>query len=74
MQKPTKPARYAYAIRWIAHNDEPTERDPKRIADLISVLLVADLFGIYENEVAEDVAAERERITQSEVELSHHVV
>jgi hypothetical protein len=38
-------ASYRDAIRWIAENDEGGETDPEVIADMITALLVADLFG-----------------------------
>jgi hypothetical protein len=40
------------AVRWIAENDEPTELDPFVIAEQISVLLVADVWGKDPGEIA----------------------
>jgi len=51
--------RYSDAIRWIAVNDEPTVGDPFDMADLISVLLVADISGRTPLRVARDVIANR---------------
>lgn len=34
------------AARWIAENDEPTFTDEVKVAELISVQLVADVFGV----------------------------
>jgi hypothetical protein len=55
-----KRAGYREAVQWIAHNDEPGEHDVETMADLVSVLLVADLFGKPADEVARDVVRARE--------------
>lgn len=49
------------AVHWIAHNDEPLETDAEEIASLVSVKLVADLFGLTDEEVAKRVARERRK-------------
>ena len=54
----TRPS-YREAIRWIAENDEPLIRDTNEIAEFISVMLTADLFGVSPNRVAADVAKRR---------------
>lgn len=46
---------YRFGVEWIALNDEPSEMDPEEVAPLISVALLADLFGKTTAEVAEDV-------------------
>ena len=54
-------ASYRAAIGWIALNDEPIERDPAVIAELISAVLVADIFGVEPERVGADVARLREQ-------------
>jgi hypothetical protein len=50
---------YKAAIHWIALNDEPSDLNPDSIAEYISTLLVADLFGKPADKVAKDVAKVR---------------
>lgn len=57
----TKRASIKEAVFWIAHNDEPGETEAEEIAGLISVKLVADLFGLTDEEVAKRVARERRK-------------
>lgn len=45
-----------FGIEWIALNDEPDEIDARVIADQISVMLLADLFGKDPEDVADDIA------------------
>lgn len=52
--------RYAGAIKWIAVNDEPAARY-EQLIDLISVVLVADLFGVEAAKVAADVERYRNK-------------
>ena len=47
------------AIRWIADNDESGELDIEVMETLISVLLVADLFGKTPTEIATRVVKVR---------------
>ena len=47
------------AIEWIALNDESGEMDIEIISQMISVLLVADLFGKEPKAVATRIYAER---------------
>ncbi|MEM1375851.1 MAG: hypothetical protein AAGG69_00535 [Pseudomonadota bacterium] len=47
------------AIEWIAENDETMQEDPEAMADLISVSLVADLFGKPNREIANKVISKR---------------
>lgn len=47
--------KYAAAIAWIGENDEPTCRDSGEIADQLTVLLVADVFGHSAGIVTNDV-------------------
>lgn len=51
----SRKAEYRKAIEWIAGNDEPGVMDWIEIVDLISVVMVADLFKVSANEVAKDV-------------------
>jgi len=51
--------RYTDAIEWIALNDEPTYLEVDAIKSLISVCLVADLFGKTTELVASDVSLYR---------------
>jgi len=46
---------YRYGVAWIALNDDPLETDPEAISGLISVLLLADLFSVEPERVAQDV-------------------
>lgn len=48
-------ASYKNAIAWIADNDETGEMDIEVISTLISVVLVADVWGKSAQKVAEDV-------------------
>ena len=50
---------YRAAVQWIADNDETAETDVRELALLISVSLVADLFGKHVDDVAKDVARAR---------------
>lgn len=50
-----------YAVRWIAENDESAETDAEVLSGLATVLLVADLFGKDEADVARRVAAFKSR-------------
>jgi hypothetical protein len=54
-------ASYRAGIRWIAENDETMERDRNVIRDLISVQLLADLFGKEDDDIAVDVLKYRSR-------------
>jgi len=56
---PAKRPSYREAVRWIADNDEPLETDLETIAEMISVQLIADLFGKDPEGVAVAVAIER---------------
>jgi hypothetical protein len=52
------------AVDSIAANDDPAETDPAAIAQLISVALVADLWGRETAEIARKVIACRKRWAQ----------
>lgn len=54
------------AIRWIAENDEPAELNAANMADLVSVLMVADLFGADPHDVAATVVTERKIARRAE--------
>ena len=57
----TKRASYREAVQWIAVNDEPGEKDVEVMQGMISVCLVADIFGADQAVVAKDVMRARER-------------
>jgi hypothetical protein len=53
---------YRYAIAWIAGNDEPGNEDalrPEVVREMLTVALVADLFGVTDVKVGQDVVAYR---------------
>ena len=52
--KLTRPT-FKSAIEWIAFNDEPGETDAKTTSELISVAIIADIFGTTVERVAADV-------------------
>lgn len=47
------------AIEWIAFNDEPKVFNQEEMSNLISVLLIADIFDISPELVAKKVIAKR---------------
>lgn len=53
---------YRAAVKWIAMNDEPTEHRVEEMERLISVALVADMFGAETARVARDVIHLRARV------------
>lgn len=53
--------KYERAVEWIAWNDEPSEREPTWIMDMISVQVIAGTFQKDPMQVAMDVSAYRER-------------
>lgn len=54
-------ASYTKGIEWIALNDEPGDMDPGSAGEYISSSLLADLFGVPQEKVGEDVVAYRLR-------------
>jgi hypothetical protein len=46
---------YREAVEWIAREDEPAEMNAEAVSGLVSVALVADLFGKEQIEVARAV-------------------
>jgi hypothetical protein len=53
---------YRNAVAWIALNDSPADNDPVEwLSGLVTVCLVADLFGVDQKEVAADVLRYREK-------------
>lgn len=46
---------YRSAVEWIAYNDEPMILDLRQIAELISVSLVSDVFGVEPVNVAKQI-------------------
>lgn len=51
----TRRPSYREAVIWIAENDEPASDDVAEMENLISVVLVAHLFGTPAHDVARDV-------------------
>ncbi len=61
--KPTQRASLRTAVEWIAVNDEPSFRsmeDVEELSGLISVVLVADLWGLDAGDVAVEVIRYRQ--------------
>jgi hypothetical protein len=59
-----KRASYREGVYWIAHNDAPGEADAhssEALKHYISVIMLADLFGVLPEKVAHDVVTERMR-------------
>jgi len=56
-----KRASYREATRWIALNDSPGDSDDD-VESLITVLLVADIFGVSTERVARDVLRVRRKM------------
>lgn len=56
-----KRASYREAVAWIAFNDEPSDRNPETVAEIISVVLIAELFGTTAERVAGDVIRFRDK-------------
>ena len=52
---------YRSAVEWIAYNDEPSIVDRKQIAELVSVCLVADVFGVEPINIAKEIILIRRR-------------
>lgn len=52
-------ASYLKGIDWIAANDEPTERNPVTVSEMISATLLAELFDKEPLEVGLDVVKAR---------------
>lgn len=50
-----KRASYRDGINVIAYNDEPSEMNPANLIGTISVMLLAELFGVSQEKVAQDV-------------------
>jgi hypothetical protein len=60
--KRMKRASYRHAVEWIALNDSPADNDPvDQLRGLVTVCLVADLFGVDQDKVAADVFTFREK-------------
>lgn len=59
----SKSTLYRKGVEWIALNDEPSELDQETVSNQISTLLLADLFGIHEIAVADDIIEVRENDT-----------
>lgn len=57
-----KRASYREGVEWIAHNDDWDPVTVKEVSTLISVVLLADLFGVAPERVAQDVVRSRLRI------------
>ena len=63
--KATRKPSYRVGVEWIAHNDEPGCMDVEEVGGMISVMLLADLFGKYTRHVAEDVIRARKRANKA---------
>jgi hypothetical protein len=59
MKKKTVKTLYDDAIWWIAHNDEPNERNLLVLEQMVTVYLIADTFDKCPGEVAKDVLAQK---------------
>lgn len=55
----TEMAKYSYAIQWIADNDDSDLGDPEDGTFIISICLIADLFGMDQHVVYADVCQRR---------------
>ena len=55
---------YKFGVNWIAQNDETGETDQGAVADLVSVMLLADLAGKTPEQVAKDVLKARKPVTK----------
>src|SRR5688572_11386642 len=60
-------AGYAQAIDWIAYNDETSETSVETLAQLISVMMVADLFDRSPEAVAQRVLDRRPHVLRAAV-------
>jgi len=56
-----KRASYRDAIDLIAFNDEPLEFDPENVLGMATVMLVANIFGVPQVRVAQDVVRLRKK-------------
>jgi len=59
-----KRASYTEAIYWIAHNDSGADDhadDPSIVSELVSAVLVADLFDVPSDKVGRDIVKVRRR-------------
>lgn len=54
-------ASYKFGVEWIVVNDDVSEMDFEVVADQISTLLLADLFGKDPNKVAQDIIRFRKK-------------
>ncbi len=61
-----KRASYRHAVQWIASEDEPTSRDVESISQYISTLLIADIFAVELDKVANDVLKYRQTHEEKE--------
>jgi len=52
---------YRDAIAWVAENDDPSVTDPELVYGAVTVVFVADLFGVEQEKVAADVVKFREK-------------
>lgn len=67
-----KRASYREGVSWIAWNDEPEDGDPENVAGYISTGLLADIFHVERERVAEDIV--RYRIKHCGVEHGNSVL
>jgi hypothetical protein len=62
-----KRASYRDAIDWIAQNDGPGDveaLDPKHCAEIVSAVLVADVFDVSSEKVGMDIARRRAALNE----------
>lgn len=58
-----KRASYRYAIDWVAQNDsggDPDAMNPEVVKDLVTAVLVADLFDVPSEKVGRDIVRRRQ--------------
>jgi hypothetical protein len=56
-----KRASYREGVLWIALNDEPEAMELEEVERIITVMFLADLFGVEVERVARDVIRKRQR-------------
>lgn len=59
-----KRASYTEAIYWIAHNDSAGDHganDPQIVSELVTAVLVADVFDVPSDKVGRDIVRVRQR-------------
>lgn len=49
------------AVEWIAYNDEPRDRDVNTVSELLTVLVVADMFDVEPEVIAKKIVNLRKK-------------